>query len=103
MSFDPRLVGPERFYSRENLTTTPAFNWIFEVTPGAFEASHFVSKERLIFACSSPVPMCDACSLRFLRGFCWRLRRRRHQGDPCHAPAKATIYPRQNMVRGKQR
>ena len=55
MSFDLRLVGPERFYSRENLTTTSAFNWIFEVTPGAFE-SHFVSKERLIYACSSPVP-----------------------------------------------
>ena len=46
MSFDLRLVGPERFSSRENLTTTSAFNWIFEVTPGAFE-SHFVSKERL--------------------------------------------------------
>jgi hypothetical protein len=55
MSFDLRLVGPERFSSRENLTTTSAFNWIFEVTPGAFE-SHFVSKERLIYACSSPVP-----------------------------------------------
>jgi hypothetical protein len=55
MSFDLRLFGPERFSSRENLTTTSAFNWIFEVTPGAFE-SHFVSKERLIYACSSPVP-----------------------------------------------
>ncbi len=102
MSFDLRLVGPKRFYSRENLTTTSAFNWIFEVTTGAFE-SHFVSKERLIYACSFPVPMCDACSLRFLRGFCLRLRRRRHEGDPCDALPKATIYLRQNMVWAKQR